>query len=118
MKNLYRRIDVPNYSKPEFVEQAVESRDDSDARLATSILLDPWKKSVYDRSLFATSRIAQARYELGLLETPHWTYADYQDFYATPDESQPLGMISRAVQFATSKVFWARVAKKIGRAHV
>lgn len=113
MKNHYRRIDVPNYSLAEFVEQAIESRNDSDTSQARAILLDPWKKKIYDRSLFATSRIAQARHQLGLLETPHWTYADYEDFYAKPDQSQAPGMISRAVQFTTSRVFWGRVARTV-----
>lgn len=111
MKNLYRRIGVPTYSLPDFVEKAVEGRDDDDAKRARAILLDPWKKKTYDQSLFATSRIAHARYQLGLLDTPHWTYADYEDFYAEPEDSESDSKSGELTQGAAKKSFWGRVAK-------
>ena len=111
MKNLYRRIGVPAYSLPDFVEQAVEGRDDDDAKQARAILLDPWKKKTYDRSLFAASRIAHARYQLGIIDTPHWTHADYEDLYSKPEDSETTDESDGLDQGPPKKTFWSRVAK-------
>src|SRR4051812_23920407 len=80
MKDLYKRLGVDESAGDEAVRAALPSADAATREAAEFILLDPTRRSVYDRNHRTVATIGRLRANLGLNLTRFWPRPRFADF--------------------------------------
>ena len=80
MRDLYQRLDIPEDATEAEARRALSTADGELRASAEAVLLDPRRRSVYDRNRNLLITIGKLRSHLGLNLTPFWARGEFSDF--------------------------------------
>lgn len=104
MRDLYKRLGVSMTEGAERIRSALRSfRDEEFRRDCERVLLEPEARGAYDRNLRLLHQIAEARKDLGIVETAHWNRG-IQDEFA---EKSPVAPNRSSAVSKSSSSGWA-----------
>jgi len=81
MRDLYKRLRIPEDASDETIRQALPSTDAPLRQDVEFVLLDPRRRGVYDRNRRVLVTIGKLRAHLGLTYTRLWARSDFKDFW-------------------------------------
>lgn len=89
MRDLYKRLNLPDDAGEEQIRSALKTAEPDLRESAEMILLEPRRRRVYDRNRDLLLTIAQLRFDLGLNYTRFWSRRQYKDFWKVPVFATP-----------------------------